>query len=385
MKRFFVYGFALLLAITGVSVFAGGDRSFSENENRYLTILGDVTSAKVLSGDFQKELTAYGSDQIPGRDNYMEASTLLKKMTGREDIGNVYLGKEGFYFEKKLDKDIDFNRYGKNLEKVERIASAYGEKNVSLMLVPESGNVYPELLPKDAKIFNHEKMYEEASRTLEKCRLVNPQEALVANKPDQLYYRTDHHWTQAGAYAGYKAFMGKDCKLERKQVSDSFLGTLYSKVLDEKARKPVNEGGSLDTIEIPIIDERIKVTADGSEIPIFDRKALKEKDQYKVYFGGNYGIVNIKGQQVTGSGEGTGAESGAGGSTSKGKRLVIIKDSFANCFAPLLVNDYSEITMIDLRYFAGNPKEVLEGADDILFLYQLSNFAGDSNLVKLML
>ena len=44
MKKFFVYGFALLLAITGVSVFAGGDRSFSENENRYLTILGDVTS-----------------------------------------------------------------------------------------------------------------------------------------------------------------------------------------------------------------------------------------------------------------------------------------------------------------------------------------------------
>lgn len=375
MKKFFVYGFALLLAITGVSVFAGGDRSFSENENRYLTILGDVTSVGVTSGEFQKQLTAYGSDQMPGRDFFMEASTSVKKLTGREDIGDVYLGEDGFYFEKKLDKDIDFERYEKNLEKVEKIASQYGNKKVSLMLVPESGNIYSDLLPKNAKIFDHEKMYEEAGKTLKQCRLVNPQEALIAAKSEKLYYRTDHHWTQAGAYAGYKALMGKDCKLERKQASDSFLGTLYSKVLDEKARKPVDEGGSLDTIEIPVIDEKIKVTADGSEISIFDQRAMKEKDKYKVYFGGNYGIVNIKGQQAA----------GVGGTTGKGEKIVIIKDSFANCFAPLLVNDYSEITMIDLRYFAGNPKEVLEGADDILFLYQLSNFAGDSNLVKLML
>ena len=35
---------------------------------------------------------------------------------------------------------------------------------------------------------------------------------------------------------------------------------------------------------------------------------------------------------------------------SEGK-LAVIKDSFANCLVPLLVGDYKEIVMIDMRYF----------------------------------
>ena len=37
MKRLFIYIFTACLIAGGISVFAGTDRSFSENENRYLT------------------------------------------------------------------------------------------------------------------------------------------------------------------------------------------------------------------------------------------------------------------------------------------------------------------------------------------------------------
>lgn len=51
--------------------------------------------------------------------------------------------------------------------------------------------------------------------------------------------------------------------------------------------------------------------------------ALKEKDKYRVFFGGNYGITDIK-------------------SGSNDRKLVVVKDSFANCFVPLLTEDYGK-------------------------------------------
>ena len=152
--------------------------------------------------------------------------------------------------------------------------------------------------------------------------------------------------------------------VDTREVCDDFLGTLYSKVLDKSAVKKVSEGGSLDTIKIPVLTGKVKVTADGRDIGMFDMNALKEKDKYRVFFGGNYGITDIK-------------------SGSNDRKLVVVKDSFANCFVPLLTEDYGEIVMIDMRYFSGNIDMIAGAADEILFLYELSNFAGDSNIAKL--
>ena len=128
--------------------------------------------------------------------------------------------------------------------------------------------------------------------------------------------------------------------------------------------KKVSEGGSLDTIKIPVLAGKVQVTADGRDIGMFDMNALKEKDKYRVFFGGNYGITDIK-------------------SGSNDRKLVVVKDSFANCFVPLLTEDYGEIVMIDMRYFSGNIDMIAKDADEILFLYELSNFAEDSNIAKL--
>ena len=373
MKKILIYVFTALLALTGVSVFAGGDQSFSDNENRQLTVISDVAGADVLSGAFQRELTSYSSDQIPGRDLCMTTATVLKKLTGRKDIGGAYIGEDGFYFNKKLDKDISLRRYDKNLKKVESIAEKYGTKKVTVMLIPESGSVYSDMLPENAELFDDDSMYDAAEKILSSCRVINMKKVLKsrAEKEDgaYLFYRTDHHWTIDGAYEGYRAFMGKDCAYEKEKLCDDFLGTLYSKVLDRKAKRPVTDGGSFDEVSIPEIDSvtdgKVTVTADGREIEMFDRSALNEKDKYRVYFGGNHGITTIR----TGN---TG-----------GKKLAVIKDSFANCFVPLLTGDYDEIIMADMRYTSGNIDMIAKDADEILFLYQLSGFAEDTNIAKL--
>lgn len=54
---------------------------------------------------------------------------------------------------------------------------------------------------------------------------------------DALYYRTDHHWTSAGAYIGYTAWadsLGIDplapSDFAIETVSTNFLGTIHSKL-----------------------------------------------------------------------------------------------------------------------------------------------------------
>ena len=314
MKTLFIYRFTACLSAGGISVFAATDRSFPENENRYLTKLSDVLSADILSGEFQQQLMDYTSDQMPGRDLLTASATAVKKASGRKDIGGAYLGRDGFYFDKKLDKDMNFKRYERDLK--------------------------------------------------EHRRVIDLRDVHKSKKGDLLYYRTDHHWTLDGAYAGYEAFTGKKCSYDTIEVCDDFLGTLYSKVLDKSAVKKVSEGGSLDTIKIPVLAGKVQVTADGRDIGMFDMNALKEKDKYRVFFGGNYGITDIK-------------------SGSNDRDLVVVKDSFANCFVPLLTEDYGEIVMIDMRYVSGNIDMIAKDADEILFLYELSNFTEDSNIAKL--
>ena len=100
---------------------------------------------------------------------------------------------------------------------------------------------------------------------------------------------------------------------------------------------------------------------------LYDMTKLMEKDQYTLFQGGNWAKVTIE----------TGVKNG--------RHLLLVKDSFANCFVPFLTEDYETITMLDLRYFNDPVEELMaeQGTTDVLILYELSNFAADSNLFKL--
>ena len=63
----------------------------------------------------------------------------------------------------------------------------------------------------------------------------------------------------------------------------------------------------------------------------------------------------------------------------------MVKDSFANSFVPLILNQYDNIYMVDLRYYNGDMESYLSehGITDVLVLYNISNFISDKNLYKL--
>jgi hypothetical protein len=354
-----------LLMAAGVLMLFTSDKTFSENENRVLTGKPVLKAESLLDGSFQTQLDSFLSDQFPGRDIWMTAGTEMKLLTGRRDIGNTYIGKDHYYFEKVTDSDLDMDRYVKNLHRIEQLAETNTDVPISVMLVPSSGVVLSEKLPAHAQLYNAEKMLQTAAKELPECTLADPTDALKSTSENSCYYHTDHHWTTTGAYRAYQTLMGKNAQYafsekDFSEVSDTFLGTLYSRTLDP--------GAVPDKICLAPVSERLEVTCDGVRGSVYVDSALKEKDKYKVFFGGNYGKVEITG----GTGKGT---------------LLVLKDSFANSLVPFLTADYEKIIMIDLRYYSGSVNELLgQGKiDRVLVLYELNNFAADTNLVKLVL
>lgn len=351
------------LLLIGAIIVLSPQNTFSEQENRTLTTVPTLSLAGLLDGSYQSELSAALTDQFPMRNALMREGTTIKRLSGRCDIGDTYIGKDHYYFEKVLDSDIDEERYEKNLRQIETLAESFPKVDFTAMLVPSSGIVLSDKLPENAEMYDAESMYRTAKQELKSCEVVDPTEILeqVANK-NQVYYRTDHHWTADGAYAGYLALMGREGSYGRNQtetVTDSFYGTLYSRTLDKDA--------VADEIALPQVNRCTEVMINGDEAEIYDRSKLKEKDKYRVFFGGNYGQV-----EVTGRGSGT---------------LLIIKDSFANCFVPYLTADYERIIMIDPRYYPASVRRLMQSGDidEVLVLYELNNFADDTDLAKLSL
>lgn len=367
---FLCLGFLLLV---GSSVLFTEDRELSEQENRNLTTRPELTVSSIFDTSFQEKFADYLCDQFPLREKLITAKSEIKLLCGIRDFNGTYLGKDGFYFEKVTDEDIDQKRFSNNLGKVESFASKHPETEVHSMLVPSSGTILTSKLPKHAEIYDAQSLVETEEAILTEADVVDVYSTFKEEKhPEELYYKTDHHWTSLGAYEGYqelrkhlKSSSSSSAKaLERQVVTSSFYGTLYSKSLDLH--------GMPD--EISLVTEKdlkdsigeFSVEINGKEASLYDLKALQKKDKYQVFFGGNFGLVKLT------------------TTNPNGKKLLLIKDSFANSLVPYLLQDYQEIVMIDPRFFPGNVEMLMkeETFDDCLFLYELNNFANDTNLVK---
>ena len=362
---FIVFG---ILSFFGLFSVLSPAKDYSENENRYLERFPGMTKEDVFSGTFQKKFESALSDQFPGRDFFMKTSTTTKLALGFKETDQVYFGKGGYLFARTRNRDIDQKQYLKNLRYVEYL----GRENpgrTSLILVPSPATVLKTLLPSGAPYYDAEAMGKETSAVLKETKEIDVYSQIEQYaKQNQVYFKTDHHWTLLGAYAAYAAYCEQTKQKKHtygffsvKKISDSFYGTMYSKAL-----APFTRPDDLYAAEnVP----QAEVTSDGKEIKgIYDVEKLMHKDKYAYFFGGNYGETNIRCH-----GEAT-------------KKMLVIKDSFANSFVPFLMDNYGEITMIDLRYYKKPISKVIKEGDfdQILILYEMSNFAGDTNLYKLV-
>ena len=258
---------------------------------------------------------------------------------------------------------------------------------LSFLLVPTSGLILEDKLPANAPLFDQAAIIDAVAEGMKDYNFVDVRDVLTQYKEEGVYYRTDHHWTSLGALLAY----GEYCKsvglpfdasmYQDVVVTEKFRGSLYSKILDYDSAfdtiKLYKKSGGKDSFVVTLEGEK----SEG----FYHYNQLEEKDKYLFFFGGNYAEVVIRSQKDAGdtTSESTGDD--AFGNAGESRNLLLIKDSFANCFAPLVAEDYDNVYMIDMRYFRGDMQEYMEANNitDVLVLYNVSNFISDKNIHKL--
>lgn len=360
--------FGLLIA-GGNSVFCFPQKEYSENENRYLTKLPDISAKGVTSGEIQEKLEDAMCDQFVWRDGWLSFATQMEMLTGSSCVNQVYLGKDYYFFEKVLDSDISQKKYETNLKMIQTCAQ---QENIdcTVLLVPSPATVLQDKMPNGAPMYNSDSLSKLGKQYFSDQWLDITEELREISKEEQVYFRTDHHWTLRGAYEAYRAYVehmersvSSYESFEPEAVSQSFLGTIYSKLLPKDVKE--------DTIYVgKRLPDSITVTCDGEKMDgIYEWDKLDTKDKYAVFFGGNYGIVEIENPQ-----------------SKSEETLFLFKDSFANSMVPFLIADYQNIVMIDLRYYTQSVRQLMKQYDNrsMLVLYEMSNFAKDDYQSKLL-
>ena len=376
MKRSIVTTVVFLILLGGLSVvnLFTPDREFSENENKYLATFPEFSFQRLASGAFTKGFEDYITDQFVARDQFVAIKTATDLAMGKKDNGKVYFGKDGYLFQ-KTDKWSD-SQLTRNVSAVQMFTDALREKGcnapVQILPVPSSGEILKDKLPDFLVLPDEGEVFDKLNSTLAPGSVIDIRPSFLAAKDsEQLYYRSDHHWTADGAYVAYVAFCqakglepyGKD-QFTIETVSDSFLGTSHSKSLLPMTPDVMKR-------YVPNFTFTVSVSFDddpGSYSSLYFDEALKTKDKYVYYVDGNHELTSVH------------------TSAGNGKTLVLLKDSFGNSMLPLLCLHYENIYMFDLRYTAEDVAQFAadKQADDVLFLYGIDTFTTDLNLAKLM-
>ena len=354
----------LLLGLAGKEALSH-QRTYSPVEKRELQTRPEISITKVLDGRLQKKYESYLRDQFPGRDHWVSFQTDMELFMGKNEIHNVYIGKNHYLLEHYTEKEFDPQQISKNLQALEKfVGKAKQNADVHVMMVPTKSWVLREKLPAFAPHYKEQKFYDALQQKLEKEDvLISVEPVLDAHKEEEIYYRTDHHWTTLGAWYAYEQYtkaVGGD--LQRAQgkkkfrcISKDFYGTTYAKI---------NYARQADKIEIYEPADKLRVVYNMGEKKtktLYDVSFLKTADQYSVFTGGNQAVLEIT------------------GGIKNGKTLLLIKDSFANSILPFLAEDYEKLVVVDLRQLNVSGDRLLEmfSPTDILILYNSAQFAQD--------
>ncbi len=346
-------------AFCGIASIIVSDAEFSQDENRYLQQLPEADVKSVVNGDYQLQINDYFTDQSIFRSGFMRIYALSQKIMGKNEYNGVYVCDDNWiievYNEPENTKSI--------CEKFNKVASKT-DAVCTLMLVPTAVSVYDDVLPANVSFENSQRdacdyFYNNTDMT---C--VDLWDAFEQSKDEtQLFYKTDHHWTTDAAYIAYCRYCDsvgiepfQKSFFDIQTVSQEFFGTTYSKAL--------NAFQIPDKITVYKQDMTgITVTYLSGKGELYAEEYLDKKDKYSYFLNSNQQIVEIENSNI-----------------SNDRILLVVKDSYANCLVPFLINHYEKVVVLDTRYYRNGVSFAAQNysATDILFCFNLNTLDTDT-------
>lgn len=333
--------------LTGSALLLFGPKeSFSADENRVLEDTPQLSAETLFSGSFMKSEENYAGDHFPLRKQFVSLNTEVQLTMGKRDIGSnygrtpaeggVYWGKNGHIYEALLPNKTDI--FKNNVNAITQFGKNAGLE-MTVMPVPSGSQEQPGSLPAYAPNDNQREELRAIQSTAQPGTTVIDLFDTLSESKGDYYFKTDHHWNIYGAFLGYQALtkaLGEQplqqSDFDFRVVSHDFLGTLYSKAITFNPQT--------DDFILPYCKLKNDITQQTNKMKhkgIYWEQYLTQKDKYATFLGGNHSVDVVRNADVK-----------------NGKKLLIVKDSYANSLIPFLAQNFSEIHIVDLRYYNQN-------------------------------
>ncbi len=348
------------------------DKEYSEMENRNLQTRPEISVNRILSGRYSSNMETYAADQFPFRTAWIQVKGLSDRILGKTESNNIFLSKKGYLMENFISANPE--DYDALTACLKKFAENESELKQYMLIAPTAVNIYRELLPAFAQAGDQDAFLDQLKADVQETGIefVDVREAFRSAEDTQLYYKTDHHWTTDGAYLAYKQFAkaagleNSDAGYERMLITDSFSGTMSA---SSGFRMWEKEGIYIYLPENSEVQYAVNYVSEARKSASFyETEQLEKRDKYAVFMGGNHPLIKISTTAGT------------------GRVLLILKDSYANCFVPFLTGHYDKILMVDPRYYYDDLEKLIlsEEITDVLYLYNANGFAKDTSLVTVM-
>lgn len=377
-KKYCIFITALFCVFLGVLTTATAispDREKSELENRSLQQLPTLEasdfklswpieeSGDFFTGKFMSTFETYCNDQFILRDNWVALKSTSERLSGKQENNGVYF----------CDNDTLISRFDQPDQK--RVDTNVGYVNqfvanagvpVYMSLIPGAVSIWADRLPEGAPNADQKAVIDSIQGASDAIWYDSYQQ-LWDHRDEDVFYRTDHHWTSLGAFYGANALL-ESMGLEplelgdyaKTTVSDQFYGTIFSSSGVRWVRP--------DQIDTYIPGDGVKVTSyftgEPEEGSLYVDGFLDKKDQYSYFLGGNQPLCVIETEHFD------------------APKVLVIRDSYSDSLAPFLTERFSQVHLFDLRYNLTSIQSYVEehDIDSVVVLYSFSNFATDPNL-----
>jgi hypothetical protein len=323
-------------------------QSHSQDEGRELAKFPEISMSALADGSFTESLSTWCADHFAGRSGWTSAGAALNSRIC-ENVSN------GIYITGERLLDTDAAKRGSSsaaADSVNDFAENYSGA-VYMAAVPTATGVYGNLLPE------HLRSDTEKAQISRFCdhistgvRRIDTYTLLKTLSDQSIYYNTDSRWTCYGAYCVYRTVIQKlgfipisYGRYSISHVTDEYLGDLYRRAMCKRCRSDILDvytiSDGAEITECTGMDNQGIVT----EKQLFDREAAKGQEKYQLYLGEPLPLIRIS---TTVSNE---------------RKLLVIGDSFADCFIPFLTQHYSEIVYFRPKYAARQLTSFLDPDD----------------------
>ena len=323
------------------------DKNISVSERRKLKQFPKITIKRLMEGKISNDFETYAMDQFVGRDFFRNIKAITNFNILRKKDNNGYFMKNNIIY--KQTGKLKENEVNLAINKINNVKEKYLKDNkVYYAIVPDKCYYLQDYELK----MDYNKLEEMLNENLKDIKYINIFDILSKND----YYNTDTHWKQESILKIAK-------KISKAMTGNFEIGEItinnkgeFNGVYSGQIGLPIKEKDTLKYITTPEMENCTTLNYEtNSENKIYDEeKWNNSQDKYDYFLSGPTPLISINNPNQA-----------------NGKELIIFRDSFGSSLAPLLAENYSKITLVDLRYISESKlEEYIDFTNqDVLFIY----------------